>query len=154
MWLHVLVGSGMIVVSAALVLRHRAAWRRSIEQDASDDERRFARGQWRRRVQTSGMVGIVGVMIGAGPWVQGPWVVVCYWIGAVLLVAWMLLLAIADVLATRMHFSRLSRDHVVEHLRLHAELRRARRAARQLGHDPGHGRGNANGNGAARHDAD
>ena len=74
-----------------------------------------------------GVVTIIfaGVAILASAWLPDkPHVQLTYWAAVVLLVAWIALLACADLLATRHYFGRTQRDHLVEQARLKAQLRR------------------------------
>ena len=136
MLLHAAVSVLMIAVSVLLVVGHLRAWRRIQESPPSDDEqRRFAWGQFRRRVQTSGMIGLAGVLIFVGYWIdQGKWGLI-YWCGTILLVIWIMLLAVADMIATRIHFARSNRDNVLQQARMSRLSREAenRRKGQQDG---------------------
>jgi hypothetical protein len=122
----------LLAVSAALLWSHWTTWRRVRDERLEGAERRFAWGQFRRRMQSSGMVGIVGALMLAAPWVRAPLAVLFYWSGIVLLLVWIILLATADALATRVHFSQLRRDDLIEEIQLRARLSQLRR---QNGHD-------------------
>ena len=63
-----------------------------------------------------------------------------YWGAVLLMVGWVGLLAAADVLATKHHFTRLRQTYLVEQAKLHAELRRMQ-AARGNGKAPKRNRG-------------
>lgn len=63
-----------------------------------------------------------------------------YWGAVLLMVGWVGLLAAADVLATKHHFTRLRQTYLVEQAKLHAELRRIQ-AARGNGKAPKRDRG-------------
>lgn len=118
-----LIAAGVIVgVAAALLVRNVRAWQRARSANLSAGELKFALAQCRRRMQTSAMLAIVGGMIGGGPWITAPLAVLVYWLGVVVLVAWIMLLALADVLATRMHFAQLETEHHLKQVKLHAAL--------------------------------
>ena len=95
----------LLAVSALLIGRHLATWRRVAATSRDADERDFRWRQFRRRVQTSGLLGTVGLAISLGEVL--PWSVaklVC-WAAAVIFTVWMMLLAVADLVATRVHLS-------------------------------------------------
>jgi hypothetical protein len=128
-----IVSTMLVLASVLLILVHRRTARRAAEVFGAPEEREFAASQYRRRVQTSAMIGLVGVLLFAGQWVEHPIGVLVYWLAVVLLVVWIMLLALADVVATRTHFSRLRRGSLVEHARLQAELHLARKRQQASG---------------------
>jgi uncharacterized membrane protein len=91
----------------------------------------FRRRQLRRRSQTSAMLGLVGIGMLIGRllivWRAPPLVVVVFWLGVMALVVWLALLAVADIVSTRLYFSRLRQNYMVEQARLRAQLRRMER---------------------------
>lgn len=124
-----------------LMTAHVRAWRRFRQQDLEEEDYDYRRRQFRRRMQTSAMLGLLAVAIFAGNWLGKPslWGVF-FWSGVLLMVGWVTLLAIADLLATKHHFGRLRRTYLVEEAKLQAELRRieaSRRNGRSGGRAPG-----------------
>lgn len=110
----------LLAVSAALMMTHVKAWRDSREEVLDEDERTFRWRQFRRRMQTSAMVGLlaIGVFVGQVlPWEEWPRGFVYYWCGVFLVVLWMALLAGADVLASRHHLSRKDQRALLDTLR-------------------------------------
>ena len=73
-------------------------------------EQNFRRRQYRRRLQTSAMLGVLGGAILVGQlliaWPASESVLVLYWTGVFLLVLWLALLALADMAATRLYYGR------------------------------------------------
>jgi len=114
----------LIGLSAVLFLRHWQQWRNRDRLDPRDAD--FFRRQLRRRVQTSAMIGMVGLAVLYGQTLSVSVGALAYWLVVVLVVLWIMLLALADVFATRMHLSRMRRDVLVEQACLEAELRRSR----------------------------
>lgn len=118
------------IAAAWLMRSHLATWHAVLRQESHPESKGldYHRRQFRRRMQTSAMLGIVGVgmLVGRLLMVFGapPPVVVVFWMGVMLLVVWLGLLAVADMVSTRYYFSRLKQDYVVEEARLKAELRR------------------------------
>jgi len=123
----------LVLVGAALWLI-RVHWQHWQEVDAqpglSDRDRNHLRRRHRRRFQTSTMLGLVGVAILLGrlfPPEDGHLIPLLYWLGVALLVCWVALLALADMLSTRLHYSSRQHQDDLERLKLQAQLRRATR---------------------------
>jgi len=116
----------LIALSAVLIAMHRHVWHRSQNDASADDvEREFIRNQCRRRVQASGMIGVVGVAIFIGQFTgKYPLLWVFYWGGVILVLFWIILLALGDAIATRAYYQRVRRKDLNEQAQLHAELRR------------------------------
>lgn len=120
----------LVLVGAALWLI-RVHWQhwQEVDGDTSLDprDRDHLRRRHRRRMQTSTMLGAVGVAILAGrlfPPEDPSVVTLLYWVGVTLLVLWMALLALADMIATRVHIGSQRRKVVNERVKLEAQLRR------------------------------
>ncbi len=104
MLIHSLFAVALVLIGGVLVGLHLRSWRSARERDLEGEEFEFAHGQYRRRMQTSAMVSLVGVLIFIGQWVSGGVLVLFFWLAVVLIVVWIMLLAMADVMATRVHF--------------------------------------------------
>jgi hypothetical protein len=120
----------LLVSSAALIACHVRAWRRLQAEELAPRERDFRRRQYRRRMQTSTMLGLLGVAIFVGQWLM-TWessrmFLVIYWSGVLVLVLWMALLAMADITATSFFYSREQTDYLVEQAKLQGEIQRVR----------------------------
>lgn len=123
----------LALVGAALWLI-RVHWQHWQEVDADSSlqprERDHLRRRHRHRMQTSTMLGFVGVAILAGrlfPPDDPSLVTIFYWTGVALLVLWMALLALADMIATRVHYGSQRRKAEGERDRLKAQLQRLER---------------------------
>ncbi len=133
LWSSILVGLLLIVAAWWLVRLHVEGWRELHRRarDMAPEEYDFRRRQLRRRTQTSALLGLIGLGMLIGRllivWRAPPTAILAYWAGIVLLVLWLGLLAVADMVATRLYFTRLRRDYLVERARLEAELRRMKR---------------------------
>jgi hypothetical protein len=107
---------------------HVQSWRRAQLADLAAGELDFYRRQFRRRIQSSAMLGILAVLIFAGElltkWINSQVFFIIYWAAALLLVIWVALLAGADIWATQYHFGRLRQKCLIEQAKLHAEIRR------------------------------
>ena len=130
LWSSILVAVSLVLAAGLLIRAHQRAWqtlqqqRRQLEPNEYD----FRRRQLRRRSQSSAMLGLVGIGMLIGRllivWRAPPLVVVVFWVGVMALVVWLALLAVADIVSTRLHFSRLRQDYIVQQARLQAQLRR------------------------------
>ena len=123
----------LVATSVALIVRHVRVWK-GLKSEALDErELNFRRRQFRRRVQTSAMIGLLGVAIVVGQLlmdiVKSPRFHVYYWIGVLALLLWIVLLAVADMVATSAYYSRERSDLAVGHAKLQIELRKARERA-------------------------
>ena len=109
------------------MVSHHRSWQLSRQNESDEAELDFRRRQYRRRMQTSTMMGLLVLGTFGGQFITGAAVlIVGYWAGVLLLVVWIALLAGADYLATRYHFSRLRHNCMLEEAKLHAEARRIR----------------------------
>lgn len=128
-------GALLIGLSAFLIYTHRRTWRGAqTDESLTDREYDYRRRQYRRRVQTSALLGVVGVCLVISMFIkpESRSVFVYYWFGTMVLVMWILALGVGDFLATRAHASHMRRDFQIERAKLEAQLRRAQ-AARSNG---------------------
>lgn len=101
-------------VGIALVLFHvRSQRRHRKDTTLSDADLRFYEKQYSRRLQTSGLLVTLGALIGGCGYVKAletsPVFATLYVIGLLVLTMWLVLLAMTDVLATRVYASQLNR---------------------------------------------
>ena len=105
--------------------------RRAVADADDQAELAFRRRQFRRRMQTSAMLAVLAVTLPLGQWLTGvftsPWFAVAYWLFVMLLVAWLILLAMADIISTRIHYGRRRDRYTIEQARLKAELNKIHR---------------------------
>ncbi len=122
MWTTIAFGCMLILASLGLVVSHVLA-RRSHESEHLDtEERKYRQLQFRRRMQASILIGVAGLAILAGTWVDGPPIEALYWCGVLLVVVWIVWLAAADFASTQSFFRNVHRDRVREHAALHDEI--------------------------------
>ncbi len=129
MWSSILFSAFLVVLAAALMISHAAAWRTARETEQDETARDFHRRQFRRRMQASAMLGIVGLGVAGGLWIdaQDDMVLsICYWGALLLIVAWIAVLAGADWVASRFYYDLIHSDQQTEHAALKAELDRLR----------------------------
>ena len=121
-----LVSLALAAVSALLMVWNWRSWKVACDAGLDEDELNFAWRQFRRRVQASAMIGLVAVAIFIGQFVESLLVRAFFWAGVVLLLFWILLLALADVLATQQHFGRIRRRDLADQVKLQVQIRRRR----------------------------
>ncbi len=125
---------GLLVIASGWMMKsHLGTWR-TIRADESKEayERNYHRRRFRRRMQTSGLLGLLGIAILIGYFIKPPMasvVVAVYWASVLLTVAWMLVLAFFDAISTQMHFNRIRRRNEGEQALLEARRRRAEKEA-------------------------
>ena len=108
-------GAVLVAVGLLMIRSHRRAWARQQDEAGltrEDRSRLFLR--YRRRLQMSGMIAVLGVMLGVGDaliWSQGLVVATVYWIVVIGVGVWLLLLGVADLASVRIG-SRDARDEV------------------------------------------
>ena len=120
----------LLVAGVGLMVWHIRTWRTFQGVEIDPSEKDFRRHQFRRRMQTSAMLMILGQGIFIGQvltaWLQSQLFLVLFWSGILLLVLWMALLAVADIIATQQYLSRIRTDFVVHRAKLQAELQKMR----------------------------
>jgi len=121
-------GGGVILTAIVLMASHLHGRRAIAGEDFEPVEADYRRRQFRRRVQASGMLALVGVAILAAGWVpRTPRWYAGYWSVVLLLTLWVAILAAADAVATYTYMSRVRRMRINEETRwLEDELQQAR----------------------------
>ena len=111
-----------------MMISHVRAWRTSRQQPLDADELNYRRRQFRRRMQTSAMVGVLAVALSTGHflafWIHSDWFELGFWGVTMLVACWLILLALVNLWATKRHFARQHDRGLVEQVRLAAEARR------------------------------
>jgi hypothetical protein len=124
----VVVAALLLLAAAVLIVSHVRSWRTSQQVESEPEEFDYRRRQFRRRMQTSAMLGVLGVVVLVGyvltVWLRSGWVATISGLAAIGLVGWIALLALADVWATKHHFGRQHDRCLIEQAKLRAEIRR------------------------------
>jgi hypothetical protein len=116
--------AGFLVGLAGLMMvLHWRKWRWLRTLTLADKERDFFFRQFRRRMQSSAMIGTVGIAIAVGVWIVDPWLSALFWGLVFLAVLWTLLLALADMFSNRAFFQRMQDEQLAEGLALKKELK-------------------------------
>lgn len=101
------VGGCLLLAGLALMRSHARTWRDQ-KQDATLDEldRRHYHARYRRRMQTSALIAVLGVLLAAGDAfipANAPRLFAVYWIGVLVLASWVVLLGLGDMASTGAH---------------------------------------------------
>lgn len=123
----------LVLASLWMIKMHVGTWRTIAGDDSREPhELNYHRRQYRRRMQTSGILGLLGIMILVGHFVRPPMaalLVVLYWSTALLMVSWLLILACFDAISTRLYFRRMRRRAESQETLNEARLRREKQKA-------------------------
>ena len=116
----------LIGLSGVLLDLHRRSWRTVRQMDnVTAGDFRFARAQYRRRMQASGTIGGLGAMLAVYPLVPAaPLPIMLYLLAITLACMAIMLLAALDVWATRQNFLRLRNEQLAAHVKLASQLTR------------------------------
>ena len=107
-WAAPIFGAMLIAVGGAMMLGHSKSWKEAREQDdLEESELKFQGRRFRRRMQASGLMVIIGILIPLGDRLpilrQRADLWVMFWALVFVAVIWMALLALADVISTQAH---------------------------------------------------
>jgi hypothetical protein len=128
-WYSAVVFGLLLLAAAGLFFWNLRQWRKVRPESISKDEHDYRRRQFRRRLQSSAMLGAAGVAIFVPELLpqkitENPYFLL-YWVAVMLMVLWVVLLAAVDIWATKFYYDRLRNAYFHEKLKLEAELRRA-----------------------------
>jgi uncharacterized membrane protein len=126
-WPTLLFSAALVFTSLVLLAWHVKSWREADHGGLAERDYQFHRRQYRRRMQSSGMLGIIGLLILGHLWVRDNAMLAVYWAGVLGLVVWTVLLAIADLAASRLHYGPHVAEQRTEHLLLKREIENFRR---------------------------
>jgi len=103
-----LVGGAIVVFASILMWTHAAAWKtQQSDCDIDESELPWFHRRFRRRMQTSGLLLLIGVLIPVGdqflPVTQYPSLWAVYWMLILLGLGWVVLLAVGDLASTNTH---------------------------------------------------
>jgi len=107
------------------MISHSRTWRAAHRSASSELELDYRRRQFRRRMQSSAMLAILSPILFFGQWIDRlpPLIQTLFWGGAMLLVIWLAMLAVADIIATKNYFERIRRNCLIEQAKLEAKMR-------------------------------
>ncbi len=106
-WPAVTFGSALVLLGIGMMIAHWRSWKRQQADTTADnsDHRHYA-NRYRRRMQTSALIAIVGTLLAPGDvfiWRFGVPAATLFWMVMLLLVCWVAVLAIGDMTAIQSH---------------------------------------------------
>ena len=120
-WPALIVGVVLIASGSFAIRSHMRSWRRQQNDPTfADRDREYYQRRYRRRMQMSAILVILGILIGVGDALlpfqkRHPIPVSLYWIGVLLLTGWLILLALADLVSAfaygRVELARVRQKH-------------------------------------------
>lgn len=120
----IFISLSLLGISGLLMDSHRRTWREARDSATLPErDKRFAGSMFRRRMLASGTIGAVGAAIAVGPLVpRVPLAMAAYLAALLAACAWIMLLAMFDVWATRRHYRRLRSEHRDRQVQLAVEM--------------------------------
>jgi hypothetical protein len=109
-------GAAIIIVGVLVMRSHYYTWQRQkVDPEIDEREREHLRRRYRRRLQATGLLVLIGILIPVGDiemlFAGRPRLFAIYWFAVIGLVMWVGLLAVGDLASTRAH-SRVSRTRL------------------------------------------
>lgn len=135
----ILFAMALIGVSVTLVLGHVRTWHLLRSDLPRGDEYAYRWRQFRRRMQASSLIGVLGVAVYLGfliPARAAPGFFVAFWLMVVFVVLWLGALALLDFMATRTFYANRRSVIDAERMAFEAQVERAERPGRN-GHPGG-----------------
>ncbi|MFN0195136.1 MAG: hypothetical protein ACKVT0_00190 [Planctomycetaceae bacterium] len=122
----IVVGGLVAVFGAALMISHHQSYaRRKLEGAWEEYEHQYHVRQYRRRMQTSGLLVVIGVMVLVGDafidWRNSPMIFALYWVVVLLLALWVIMLGLGDWVSLRTH-GKVLQSHEQRMQDLHRQL--------------------------------
>jgi hypothetical protein len=122
-------GACLVAGGTAALVWHVKSWRRHQQDEATSvAELAYYRRQYARRLQATGLIVLIGVLVPIGDlplWKDYPGGWAVFWMAVLGMTLWVLLLGWSDLLSTRVH----SRDAI---LRLHSLREKQRELEREI----------------------
>ncbi len=124
MWVNIGFAILLLVVSALMMGEHALSWRRTQSRQLDRVEFDFLQRRYQSRMQTSLLIGVIGVLIFIGIWVDKPRAMAVYWLGVSMIVGWLLLAASADWSTSYRYLSQVRGKFIAEREALRADIKR------------------------------
>jgi nitrogen fixation-related uncharacterized protein len=127
MWSLIPISILLLLVAVGTHLWQRQAWQRQQRDATTARERDFYALRQRRRSQISLLMGGVAGAMFLGAWITAPLVVGLLWLGVLLVLLWIMLLALLDAHSSQAFLNRQRIANLAEH----AAWQRQQRGARE-----------------------
>ena len=119
----------VIGVAIALVLLDIRSWRSAKAAQLTGPDRDFRWRRFRRRMQSSAMLALAGILMLVGELIvpnDYPTLYISVWAAVFLLILWIVLLALADAVSSLQRNHRLKQDLIVDRAMLQAKIYKQR----------------------------
>ena len=128
LWTSLVFSLFLLIAAVGLMGWHLKTWKTASRTKRDAKQLDYHWRQFRRRMQCSAMLVLLAVAVFVGQWITAPLLAVLFWGGTLLIVAWLALLAVADIIVTVHHFQGLRADCLIEQAKLKAEAKRIKAA--------------------------
>lgn len=115
---------GLLLLAAVLVYSHWHGWRQAQVAAGDEEELDFQWRQFRRRMQASVMLAVVGLVLPLHSLIRTPLLMTVFLFGLLVLVLWIVALAVADYAACRRRLTQIEDDERIERAKLEHRSRR------------------------------
>jgi hypothetical protein len=129
-WRTIVFATLLVVLSLTMLAIHWAVWRKADHGGLSEREQQFARRQFRRRTQASGMLGAIGLLMLTTQFVEEKSMSLVLWLAILCAVAWTVLVALIDWWSTRTFYGR---DEIVNTVQMELIKKEIRRFQEEQG---------------------
>ncbi|MGV3608092.1 MAG: hypothetical protein ACO1RA_16925 [Planctomycetaceae bacterium] len=127
---------GICLASVLLCVAHVRSFRMADHGGLGDEELTFLRRQFIRRLQTSGILGVIGLLLLGEMLPMAPFVMAAYWMLVLVLVVWMVMLAFSDWIESRWFWGRSSKLSAEQEAFLAEEIARFRQERERDAEEP------------------
>ncbi len=128
-----------MLVAVVLVVRHMSFWRSLDQLILEPEEIEFFRQQFRRRMQASVLIGIIGLTISFIDWITSPNLFTVFVFTWLLMIAWIVWLALVEMFRSRSFLRNLAVQQRIKRAQLEAEIEKLKQMQR-TGEENGHAR--------------
>jgi len=120
----IILSLSLLAGAIALMVWHWRSWCRLRDTTTQSPEQDYAWCKFRRRAQATAMMAILAMLMLASLRLDrmAQWVGAVYILTMLILIAWIVILAFADMVASRQHFGHARTRNLAEHAKLKAEL--------------------------------
>ena len=116
-------GALLVVVSVYLSHRQIAFWHHLDRETLQQRELKYFRAQFRRRMQVSVLIGIIGVTIGIVDVVKSPLVFSIFFISWLVMLAWIVGLALLDFVSAQIFLGQITDSQRAKKAEMEAQIR-------------------------------
>jgi hypothetical protein len=113
----------LLLLAGGLFGLHHQHWRTVCRLQLAEAEVKFARQQYRRRVQVSGLLAAVALTMVGAHWLTSRLAALFVWTAVMFVVLWICILAMVDWWQTHRFYQQLRADHLAEQAALEAQLK-------------------------------